>query len=220
MSVERAREDIMHRFIKGSFFIIVLSAALLNGVLTGTAQTPTGAAAAAGRLSPAEAKKIIAARSLEVLRAIKQRDMRRLSSFVHPEKGLRFSPYVYVQSGDRVLTRGQVGNLLRNNRRYLWGEEDATGNPMRLTARQFFNKFIYDKDFLRAKQVNYNTQTGRGNTVNNILDFYPRAITVEYYLPGTNPRFGGMDWGSLWLVFEQHGTEWYLTGLASDEWTT
>jgi hypothetical protein len=205
----------MQGFIKGSVFIILLSAALLSGVRMGAAQTPT-----AGRLSPAEAKRTIAARSLEVLRAIRQRDMRRLSAFIHPDKGLRFSPYIYVQAGDRVLTRWQVSNLLRNNRRYLWGEEDGTGDPIRLTARQFFSRYIYDKDFLRAREVNYNTVKGRGNTINNILDFYPRAITVEYYLPGANPRYDGMDWGSLWLVFEQKGAQWYLVGIASDEWTT
>jgi hypothetical protein len=146
--------------------------------------------------------------------------MRQLSSFVHPDKGLRFSPYVYVESSNRVFTRWQVANLFRNNRRYMWGEADGTGDPLRLTARQFFNQFIYDKDFLRAKEVNYNTVKGRGNTINNIFEFYPRTIAVEYYLPGTNPQYSGMDWGGLWLVFEQKGNTWYLVGLASDEWTT
>ncbi|HYO90063.1 MAG TPA: hypothetical protein VEQ40_00425 [Pyrinomonadaceae bacterium] len=204
----------MSRFITIFFILAALSTSLLIDVRSAAAQTP------ATRLSPAEAKRIIGARSLSVVRALKQRDMRRLSSFVHPDKGLRFSPYVYVQSSDRVFTRWQVATLFRNNRRYLWGDEDGTGDPLRLTARQFFNGFIYDKDFLRAKEVNYNTVRGRGNTINNILDFYPRAIAVEYYLPGTNPRYSGMDWGSLWLAFEQKGNSWYLVGLASDEWTT
>lgn len=204
----------MSRFITIFFIIAALSTAPLIYVRSARAR------AADARLSPAEAKRIIATRSLSVLRALRQRDMRQLSSFVHPDKGLRFSPYVYVQSSDRVFTRWQVANLFRSNRRYLWGEADGTGAPLRLTARQFFNRFIYDKDFLRAKETNYNTVKGRGNTTNNILDFYPRTIAVEYYLPGTNPRYGGMDWGSLWLVFEQKGNDWYLVALASDEWTT
>jgi hypothetical protein len=210
----------MHRVIASLFIIAIASSALLIDVRSGAAQTPTASAPSQGRLSPAEAKKIIAARALEVLRAIKRRDMRRLSSFVHPDKGLRFSPYVYVEKGDRVMSRSQVGNLLRSNRRYLWGEQDGSGAPLRLTARQFFNRYIYDKDFLRAREVNYNTLSGRGNTTNNVLDFYPQAIAVEYFIPGTNPRFGGMDWGSLWLVFEQKGDDWYLVGLVNDEWTT
>ncbi|HEX8749125.1 MAG TPA: hypothetical protein VF717_18255 [Pyrinomonadaceae bacterium] len=204
----------MFRFISIFFTIAALSSAPLIEIRRAGAQT------ADARLSPAEAKGIIATRSLSVLRALRQRDMRQLSSFVHPDKGLRFSPYVYVQSSDRVFTRWQVANLFRSNRRYLWGEADGTGDPLRLTARQFFNQFIYDKDFLRAKEVNYNTVKGRGNTINNILDFYPRTIAVEYYLPGTNPRYSGMDWGGLWLVFEQKGNAWYLVALASDEWTT
>lgn len=210
----------MHKLIKGLVIAAILSTVLLIDARSTMAQTMSEAATPAGRLTPAAAKKIIAARSQQVLRAIRRRDIRQLSSFVHPTKGLRFSPYVYVQQGDRMFTRWQVGTLFRNNRRYLWGEQDGSGDPIRLTARQFFNRYIYDKDFLRARAVNYNTVAGRGNTTNNVLDFYPQAITVEYYLPGTNPRYGGMDWGSLWLVFEKMGNQWYLVGLVSDEWTT
>jgi hypothetical protein len=209
----------MHKVIASLFLVAIVSVALLIDARSCAAQTQTAPAASQGRLSPAQAKRIIAARSLEVLRAIRQRDMRRLSRFVHPDKGLRFSPYVYVETGNRVFSRSEVGNLFRSNRRYLWGEQDGSGDPIRLTARQFFNSYIYDKDFLRAREVNYNTQSKRGNTINNVLDFYPQAIAVEYFLPGTNPRFDGMDWGSLWLVFEQKGDAWYLVGLASDEWT-
>lgn len=204
----------MSGFIKIFFIIAALSTALLIDAQSATAQTSVA------RPSATEAKRIIAARSLSVVRALKQRDMRRLSGFVHPDKGLRVSPYVYVQSSDRVFTRWQVANLFRSNRRYLWGEADGTGDPIRATARQFFTRFIYDRDFLRAREVNYNTVKGRGNTINNILEFYPRAIAVEYYLPGTDPRYSGMDWRGLWLIFEQKGKDWYLVGLASDEWTT
>ncbi|HKS30170.1 MAG TPA: hypothetical protein VJS44_20265 [Pyrinomonadaceae bacterium] len=202
----------MQRLIKIFFIIAALSIPLLIDARSVAAQP--------ARLSSAEAKRAVAARSQAVVRALKLRDMRQLSSFVHPDRGLRVSPYVYVQSSDRVFTRAQVGSLARDNRRYLWGDADGTGDPIRMTARQFFSRFIYDKDFLRAREVNYNTVKGRGNTTNNILDFYPNAIAVEYYMAGTNPRYDGMDWGGLWLVFEQKGDEWYLVGLASDEWTT
>ena len=216
----REREKLMLRFINSLLIALILSTVLLIDAHSTRAQTSTEVAAAAGRLTPAEAKRIIVARSLQALSAIRRRDMRQLSSFVHPTKGLRFSPYINVQSGDRVFTKSQARNLFSNNRRYLWGEQDGSGDPIRMTARQFFNRYIYDKDFLRAKEVKYNTVTSRGNTINNVLEFYPRAITVEYYLPGTNPRFGGMDWGSLWLIFEKSGNQWYLVGLVSDEWTT
>jgi len=208
----------MQRLIKIFFIIAALSTPLLIDARSVAAQS--SGAAQSVRLSPAEAKRVIAARALAVVRALRLKDMRRLSAFVHPDKGLRVSPYVYVQSSDRVFNRAQVGALSRDNRRYLWGDADGTGDPIRMTARQFVNRFIYDKDFLRAREVNYNTVKGRGNTINNILDFYPRAIAVEYYLAGTNPRYDGMDWGALWLVFEQKGDTWYLVGLASDEWTT
>ena len=30
---------------------------------------------------------------------------------------------------------------------------------------------------------------------------------------------GGMDWRSLWLVFEKLGAEWFLVGVVHGSWT-
>jgi hypothetical protein len=44
-------------------------------------------------------------------------------------------------------------------------------------------------------------------------------MIVEYYFPGFDPQYGGMDWRSLRLVFSDHGGTWYLAGIIHDEWT-
>jgi hypothetical protein len=42
---------------------------------------------------------------------------------------------------------------------------------------------------------------------------------VEYYFPGFEAQYEGMDWKSLRLVFEQHQGSWKLVGIIHNEWT-
>ena len=181
------------------------------------AQTPTPTPA----MSPAAAQRIIAERTRQVVGALRQRDMQRLATFVHPMRGVRFSPYVSAQpNSDRRFTRAQLLNAWRSRRRFLWGEQDGSGDPIRLTFRRYFAQYVYDKDFARVTEVSYNTIGNPGTLINNLLETYPQAIFVSYFHPGSDPRYGGMDWRSLWLVYEQHRGTWYLVGIAHGEWTT
>jgi hypothetical protein len=142
---------------------------------------------------------------------------------VHPRKGLRFSPYHSVhldKGGDRVFTRAQVKSLMTGRKRYLWGAEDGSGDPIRLTFAAYLRQYVYDHDYSRAKEVTFNSNAlSQGTLANNINESYPSAIVVEYHFPGFEEKYGGMDWKSLWLVFEKQGSEWYLVGLAHGEWT-
>lgn len=195
----------MRKLVKSLFSILALNAFLL--IVAG--------AAAAQRLPPEQAKQIIGARATEVLRAIKRGDMRALSSFVHPRKGVRFSPYVYIGKEDRVFTRQAVARFSTDRRRYDWGNLDESDDRIRETPKNYFKDWVYDRDFLSATEVNYNTQKQRGNTIPNVMEFYPRAITVEYFITATeNEMYAG-----LYLVFEKFGNEWYLVGIVRDSWT-
>ncbi len=174
-------------------------------------------------VSSAEAKKIIAERARQVMLALKRRDMRRLASFVHPQKGVRFSPYIYVdKKTHRRLSRQQLVRLYNSSQRLVWGEYDGSGDPIRLTFRRYLSRFVYRLDLLTDKDPVYNPERpqGGGTTINNLGEAYPGAIIVGYGHEGvTGPQGGAMDWQSLFLVFEKLGNEWYLVGIANDEWT-
>ncbi|HEY0320480.1 MAG TPA: hypothetical protein VGC66_05860 [Pyrinomonadaceae bacterium] len=203
---------------------ILMTAILLSALFTQrvTAQDASGNIPQYA-LSSAEAKKIVEVRARQVMLALKNRDMQRLSTFVHPRKGVRFSPYVYVDKKNAiVLSRQRVVSLYRSNRRLVWGEQDGSGDPIRMTFRQYFNRFVYRLDLLTNKEVGYNPpdRGGPGTDINNVLENYPRAILVRYAHDGiTAPQGGGMDWQQLWLVFEKMGNEWYLVGIVNNEWT-
>ena len=67
--------------------------------------------------------------------------------------------------------------------------------------------------------MGYNEVLSYGNMLENQFKVYHNPIVVEYYFPGMNPDYGGLDWRSLRLVFEQFEGQWYLVGIINNEWT-
>ncbi|HYV03853.1 MAG TPA: hypothetical protein VFB82_04675 [Blastocatellia bacterium] len=166
------------------------------------------------RFSESQAKKILERPAREVLLAIKNRDGAKLATFVHPGKGVRFSLYGYASpEGDRRFTRDRIKDLFSNKRRFVWGCEDGSGYPIRLTARQYIKRWVYNRDFLRVKEIGYNNVILDGDATTNIPEVYPDAIPVTYYFPGADPDVPGSGWQSLCLTFEQKNRTWYLTGV-------
>jgi hypothetical protein len=168
----------------------------------------------------------VAARAGQIVRALRDRDWAAVSSAVHPDQGVRFSPYAYVRPGapgeegvDRVFTADEVAALAAGETVYGWGRFDGSGEPIEMTFSEYYARFVYDADFAWAYAVGYNVRVGAGNTIHNLAEVYPQAQVVEFYLPGTDPRYAGMDWRSLRLVLEQVDGTWYLVGVVHDEWT-
>lgn len=165
-------------------------------------------------------RKVIQHRADKVLISLKQRDMNKLAETVHPQKGVRFSPYAYVQKEKHIVfLKDDIVNALNDNKKILWGEFDGTGEPIYFTFNEYMNRFVYDHDYLLAPETVFNEETKRGNSLNNVKEAYPDGVFIEYYFPGFDPQYNGMDWRALRLVFEKHDDEWYLTGIIHDEWT-
>lgn len=204
--------------MKRLVILFVAVALLISGcsLLASWRKAPDGAS-----LSGTEAERIIAKRANEAFAAIKSGDMKRLAALVHPDLGVRFSPYGHIRpgaDGDVVLTRDQLSAAMSDQTVRLWGYFDGSGEPINLTFADYFKRFVGDRDWTAAPQVAYNNIIGQGNTLINIRDVYPHAIYVEAHYPGTE-KYGGMDWSSLRLVFEAKGNTWYLVGIVHDQWT-
>lgn len=153
-----------------------------------------------------------------VLAALKAKDGARLAALVHPQKGVRFSPYAFIDpQHDVVMNRAEVEQFWTDTAPRTWGTQDGTGAPINLTPSQYAQRFILDRDFATAPSVNINNDQATGNSLNNAAQVYPSGTRIEYYLP---PTAGGIDWRALRLVLEQQGPVWYLVGIIHDEWTT
>lgn len=158
--------------------------------------------------------------SIKALGALQNKNMGYLSTLAHPEKGIRFTPYSYINlENDVVLSASEIKNILADSRSFVWGVYDGIGEPIDLPFMEYFDKFVYDRDFMNAEETSKNRSIGSGNTINNIETVYPNAEYFEYHFPGFNPEYGGMDWVSLRLVFEEYKGAWYLVGIVHDQWT-
>lgn len=170
--------------------------------------------------TPEEAEEIISDRVEKVLNLIAGRDMKALIEYVHPVKGVRFSPYSYVDLENSVVFMpSDFEEFFSSSTEYNWGSYDGTGEPITLTPAAYYDIFIYDQDFRNAERISYNKQLFQGNMINNAPDVYPGSIIVEYHFTGIDPKYEGMDWRSLRLVFEEFEGEWLLVGIIHDQWT-
>ncbi|GAE87569.1 GerMN domain-containing protein [Acetivibrio straminisolvens] len=170
--------------------------------------------------SPSEIKAEVEARSQAAIKAIKEKDMEKLASMVHPVKGVLFSPYSHIELGKhQVFTKDQLKDLLKSEKVYTWGEYDGIGDPIELTFAEYFEKFVYDHDFANAEKVAYNEIQQSGNTIVNISDVFPEGKFMDYYFSGFTPEYDGLDWASLRLVFEEYDGQWYLVCIAHGQWT-
>lgn len=166
------------------------------------------------------AKKIIEETAAELINAISDKDFEKVSEFVHPEKGVRFTPYTNVSvDKDVVLSQEEVKNFFNDKTKYIWGNYDGRGDEISLTPGEYYAEFIYSEDFKNAEAIGYNEVLSSGNMAENQFEVYKNAIIAEYYFPGFNPDFGGADWKSLRLVFEEYEGTWKLTGIIHNQWT-
>lgn len=166
------------------------------------------------------AEAVIRQQASAVVAALKQRDMQRVAAFVHPAKGLRFSQYGSAHQDDLVFPAAQVALMLTETMTYTWGAYDGSGFPIDLTPAAYIDRFVYSHDFVNAEQVGYNQMPRYEDTGENSLEFYgPDAMVVDYHFPGFDPKYEGMDWKSLRLVFEELDQRWYLVGIIHAEWT-
>lgn len=169
---------------------------------------------------PPSTQQIVLDRAFVIISALKNKDMNKLSQYVHPQLGLRFSPYATVKDTDQIFSANTVVGLMEDLTVYLWGHYDGSGEPINLTFADYYSKFVYDEDFTAAPQLALNHRLGTGNSIDNSQEFYPGAVVVEFYFPSFDPQYAGMDWRSLRLVFMQQGSDWFLVDIIHDQWTT
>lgn len=156
-----------------------------------------------------------------ILQLVSARRIADLAARVDPAQGLLFSPYGYVdRTSAVVLGPDALRQAWEADTRLLWGHADGTGEPIRLSIRQYFADYLDVADFAKAPEVATNRQLGQGNSPNNLGDVFPNADYVEFHYPGFEPRYLGMDWVSLRIVMRRAADgQWRLLALVNDRWT-
>lgn len=160
--------------------------------------------------------------SEQVLSAIKYNNYQLFASFINIDDSVRFSPYGYIDTiNDKRFSATDFLQYSTNktNTKFTWGEYDGSGDKIILTVNAYFQKFVYDVDFVNAPQISVNKTISKSNSLNNIDSVYKNCIYAEFYFPGFEKKYEGMDWRSLKLVFKKHINKLYLIAVVHDQWS-
>lgn len=133
--------------------------------------------------------------------------------------GLLFSPYAHIDSASAQVF--QAANLpdLADPTVYTWGAYDGSGEPIALTLQQYYDKFVYDQDFIQPEAIGVDVIKGTGNMIVNIDDVFPNSFIMDYHFSGFDAQYSGMDWESLILVLEEFNGAWYVSAIVHSQWT-
>ncbi len=185
------------------FFVIVLLAA--------------GSSISAAEIS---SEKALVDLSRDILKTLSSRNYKALSRYVHPVLGLRLTPYSYIDiKNDRKFSAKELYNIKQPKKKFVWGEFDGSGEPIKMTIGEYFSRFVYDADFLTKGEVTVNEVIPSGNTTNNVEEAYPGCDFVDFMIPMIDPQYEGIDWRALRLVFKKEKDKIFLIGIIHNEHT-
>lgn len=154
----------------------------------------------------------------DIIQALKDKNFKKFVEFIHPEKGVRFSMYAFVNpKEDKKFSKADFIRYQPAKTLFTWGTMDGSGDLYRATIRDYLVDWVYSKDFATA-QVSLNAFQGKGNSLNNVKEIYPNADFTENFIKGSEAN-SGMDWKCLRLVFEEFQGTYYLIGVVNDQWT-
>jgi len=156
----------------------------------------------------------------EILPLLQSQDFAALAPFIHPELGVRISPYGYVNvETDLVFSREEVAAFGSNQQVYLWGVQAGSGMDITLTVAEYWPEYVTSQTPTQAWALLLDPTRKASNTIDNFAEVYPNGHYVEYFQPGTE-EYGYLDWQSLRLGFHQSGDgAYYLMAIIHDEWT-
>ncbi|UWX60966.1 hypothetical protein N0B40_01565 [Chryseobacterium oranimense] len=154
----------------------------------------------------------------QILQALKSKDYKTFGSFIHPEKGVTFSMYGFVDpKEDRHFSKEDFEKYQPTKTVFSWGAQDGSGDPYKATINDYLSKWLFSKDFTTS-HYSLNTFQGKGNSLNNLKEVYPGKDFTENFIKGTEEN-GKMDWKTLRFVFEEFQGKQYLVAVVNDQWT-
>ena len=134
---------------------------------------------------------------------LKNKDWGAIGHLIHPKQGLTFSPGGHVDVKKAVrLSPGDVAPLWMDGSVRNWGDDPASGKPIKMTIDEYYGKYIFDCDFTQAPEVAVD-RIIKTDVESNLDVFGNGWAFAEFHFPGTGPD-GKNGWASLRLVYS-----WY-----------
>ncbi|MCY0967754.1 hypothetical protein [Chryseobacterium wangxinyae] len=154
----------------------------------------------------------------EVLQAMKVGYYDIFANYIHPQKGVRFSMYAFINKDeDKHFSREELEKYLPSKTIFTWGSRDGSGEIYKATLKKYLQNWVFKKDFTKA-EYSFNSFLAGGNSLNNLKEMYPNTNFTENYIAGSE-KSEGMDWNALRFVFEEFNGKYYIVAVVNDEWT-
>jgi len=152
------------------------------------------------------------------LKFIRDRNYESLSELVHPQKGIIFVPYGYVDYNEHLtFSAEQIKDFSNTTTVYTWGVVNQSADMIDLTIEDYFNRYVYNKDFITTEQIAINYIIGISNAIENVKDIFPDSYFVEFYDKGTE-EYAGLDWASLKIVMEEYDGEFKIVAIIHSDY--
>ncbi len=169
--------------------------------------------------SPISQQDSVEAIGTQILTHLKYKDYPQLIKYFSND-GVLFSPYGYIDTvKSKKLIAEDFLEAIDKDWILTWGSYDGTGDPIKLSVKNYLKRFVYNADYLNAEAVGYDKIMQKGNSLNNMGTIYPNHHFIDYYFSGFNQESNGTDWTSLRLVFNKVGNEFFLVSVIHDQWT-
>lgn len=202
-------------------FLVIFSCNQQQPISTADIVLPTDTTISPTQLAPVrmDMDSLLLDYTREILTVIKSKDYVAFSAFIHPQDGIRFSPYAYISKEHLKLSKNEFLLSLKQRDLELWGEYAGSGDSIYFRIQNYFKRFVYDVDFLNAEKITANSSNVSGNSINNQKEFYTNVNYTECYFSGFDKKYAGMDWRALRLIFKEYNGKDFLVGIVRDEWT-
>lgn len=147
--------------------------------------------------------------AMEIIAALKARDMAAIGTWAHPFRGVRFSPSVFVNpETDQVWSAAELPAWFEDRTPRVWGSSESwrdykqrgssspTYSLIRLTPTEYFERYIFERDYSQGATIriidNWASWPGRPDERgipesygNNVAGLYPTATQVVFYFQRT-----------------------------------
>lgn len=155
----------------------------------------------------------------ELLLALKNKNFQKFAKHIHPEKGITFSMYAYLNPDrNKHFTKAEFLQYSTTSTKFTWGEKDGTGDLLQLSIQNYIEQWVFKKDFSKSEYA-FDTVLKSGNSLNNLKEVFPQNHFTENYIAGSE-QYAKMDWKILRFVYEEFEGEIYAVAVINDEWTT
>lgn len=157
-------------------------------------------------------------KSYSVLSYIRKRDYLSLARLVHPEYGIYFSPYSNINlTSNQWFSPDMLAIIDKVEEPFVWGVYDGSGEPISMTAEEYFSRFVYDRSFISAPVITVDRVAKSGNSLENTTELFPGCRFVDFYIPAESEET--QNWSLLRLIYEEHDGALYLVAIVHSEYT-